>query len=165
MAEEQKQKHQSYPWEGKIRNRVSGLMIRNRALLMVLIQLPYQKKPVWMPPGGGVRYGETLQECLVREFREETQTDVEPGNLKYIHEVRTDHLHAIEFYFYCRAVSGMPALGNDPEYKTDQQILKDIQFIPLHELKNLRVLPEFLRERLPVDWQTNNHTIEYINPY
>jgi len=162
MAEQQQ--HHSYPWEGKIRNRVSGLMIRDNALLMVLIQLPYHSKPVWMPPGGGVRFGETLQKCLVREFSEETQIDVKPGNLKYIHEVQTEYLHAIEFYFYCHSMSGVPTLGSDPEYNIDRQMLKDIQFIPLRELKNLNILPEFLSERLPVDWQTNNQTIEHVNP-
>lgn len=160
MTDPQQQK--PYPWEGKIRNRVSGLMIRDNALLMVLVQLAYHNKPVWMPPGGGVRFGETLQKCLSREFREETQTDVEPGNLKYIHEVQTEYLHAIEFYFYCHSMSGVPTLGSDPEYATDQQILRDIQFIPLGELRNLKILPEFLSERLPVDWKTNKQSIEYI---
>lgn len=160
---EQKKQH-TYPWEGKIRNRVSGLLIENDALLMVHIQLPYYEKPVWMPPGGGVRYGETLTDCLVREFKEETKVDIEPNMLKYINEVQTEHLHAIEFYFYCRAIRGAPALGSDPEYDNEQQILKDIGFIPLHRIEKYRIVPEFLSKRLPSDWKSGNRTTTYINP-
>lgn len=64
-------------------------------------------------PGGGQRFGETLEEALVRETLEETGWVVEPGGLvlvrEYIgarHEFSDEDgdVHQVEFMFLARAV-------------------------------------------------------------
>lgn len=55
--------------------RVSGLLVRDdRALL---VRQAKADTTYWLLPGGGVDRGESLQEALVREFREECSLEVE----------------------------------------------------------------------------------------
>ena len=51
-----------------------GILVENRRIL-----LSYEKNTgVYMSPGGGQEEGETLEECCIRELREETGIHVEP---------------------------------------------------------------------------------------
>ncbi len=51
-----------------------GILVENRKIL-----LSYEKNTgVYMSPGGGQEEGETLEECCIRELREETGIHVEP---------------------------------------------------------------------------------------
>ena len=43
-------------------------------------------KLFWSFPGGGVDFGETLQEAIVREFKEETGLTVTVGSFLFIYE-------------------------------------------------------------------------------
>src|SRR3990167_7099383 len=45
----------------------------------VLDYVYYEKKKYWTPPGGGIEKGETWQEALIREVKEET-------NMKVLHQ-------------------------------------------------------------------------------
>jgi len=63
----------------------------------------------WEFPGGKQEPGESLEECLVREIKEELDLEIEVGG----HFISVDHdwgdfsltLHA----FFCRPLSGTPA--------------------------------------------------------
>jgi 8-oxo-dGTP diphosphatase len=39
------------------------------------------REPLWTMPGGGVELHETIEQALVREVKEETGYDVEPGRI------------------------------------------------------------------------------------
>src|ERR1700676_4681336 len=58
----------------------------------------------WSLPGGKLEEGETLAEALVREMKEETGLDVEPGRLLYV----CDHLAAqvVHMTFEARRTGG-----------------------------------------------------------
>jgi len=154
---------ESKPWEGEIRNRACGLLVENGALLMVELWLPHIEGTVWSPPGGAAQFGESLEEALVREYREETGLVVEPEYLKYINEVRYENIHAIEFYFVCQRISGQIALGNDPEYSRKNQVLRDLSFIPIENMDSHNILPGFLPKKLPQDWQQNSKQIDHLS--
>ena len=56
----------------RVRSAGRGLVIRDGKIL-----LSYERNTdVYMSPGGGVEQGESIEECCVREFREETGYEV-----------------------------------------------------------------------------------------
>lgn len=62
----------------------------------------------WELPGGKVEPEESLQDCLMREFREELAIDIEVGPALPVIEHRYDHAHVRLHPFYCRHVGGTP---------------------------------------------------------
>lgn len=70
----------------KFNVRVYGILIENDA---VLVSDEYIKKnKITKFPGGGLEFGEGTKDCLVREFKEELDLDVEV----------TDHFYTTDFY-------------------------------------------------------------------
>ncbi len=64
--------------------RVGGFLAFGERLLMVEQQRGDER--YWLPPGGGVRFGETLSEALRREIQEELDLRVAVGRLLAIVE-------------------------------------------------------------------------------
>ncbi len=126
-------------------------------ILLAKQQAPTRKDPIWMPPGGGVHFGESIQSALKREVMEETGLMVEPVRLLWIHEFIEKPYHAIEYYFECSVAGGTLKLGNDPERESGDQILLDLKFVSFEEIKSMNVYPEFLRnsmiknDKIPLD--------------
>ncbi len=139
--------------QGKLRIRSCGVLVENEAVLLVQLRSPISNQLIWMPPGGGVRLGETIQEALKREFEEETGLEIEVDHLVYINELVESRIQAIEFYFRVTKISGKLRLGSDPEYNDDDQILKEIMFIPIAELPGHRIVPEYFKKDF---WDNGN---------
>lgn len=132
-------------YENKLRVRVCGLMIEEGKLLLVELKSPLTNSWIWMPPGGGVEFGETLEEALTREFLEETGISISVGERIHINEIVEPPIHAIEFYFLVSRVGGELNLGKDPEENESGQILRDIRFFTQREIRNIPVMPELLK--------------------
>ncbi len=134
-----------------VRIRVNGLLVLDRSLLMVHLMSPVAGRLIWMPPGGGVQFGESLTTTLQREMLEETGIQVTPGPLWYLNEVIHDDVHAMEFYFLCEQVGGTLRTGSDPEYSDADQIIRDVSFLPLETLDRDDIHPAYLRKGFAED--------------
>jgi 8-oxo-dGTP diphosphatase len=120
----------------KLRLRVSGICFEGESILLIK-HIGVGKTPIlWAPPGGGLNFGETVTECLKREFLEETGLEIEPQEFLFTNEYLEFPLHAIELFFKVKIVGGELRQGTDPEMPTESQIIKDIQFIPLRQIKD-----------------------------
>ncbi len=151
---------------GRVRIRVNGLLLHENALLLVRMKSPVTGSDVWIPPGGGVKFGETLHQTLIREMREECGLQVHPGPLRYIHEVVAERVHAVEFYFDVRASHPDQAqLGSDPEYHEDEQLLQELKYISLGELDRFPVVPKYLQTNYPDEAKNSSPAPLYITPY
>lgn len=85
---------------------------------------------LWVIPGGGVEFGETLMDAAMREAREETGLEIEIEKLvchKEIIAVDADY-HSVIFFYLARPVAGRLTPGGD---------LSDVKFFTIDEIKNL----------------------------
>jgi 8-oxo-dGTP diphosphatase len=123
-------------YKNKIRIRSCGLCMNENKLLLVNHSGLSPGNNFWAPPGGGLQFGETLKDCLVREFREETGLVVQPGEFLFACEFIQPPLHALELYFDVPFSGGSVKVGYDPE-AIDNQILKEATFMRWDEIDRL----------------------------
>jgi ADP-ribose pyrophosphatase YjhB (NUDIX family) len=113
--------------------RVTGVVIEDGCIL--LLNQDTDTGRSWSLPGGKLEEGETLAAALVREMREETGLDVEPGRLLYI----CDHLpgngtHVVHMTFEARRTGG--TVG-DICAGADSTPIRGVEFVKLSELHAL----------------------------
>lgn len=143
-------------YTGRVRVRVGALLFDDSdepgAVLLAEHGGLWEDRPFWTPPGGGVEFGEGLEEALKREVVEETGVDIEVGVLRYALDFVRPPLHAVSFYFACHAIGGVEAarLGTDPELG-DRQLLRGLRLIPFDELSTITLYPEPFATRLADD--------------
>lgn len=123
----------------KLRVRASGILVEGEKMLLIQLRSPVSKNLVWIPPGGGVEFGESIKNTVQREFLEETGLVVSVHNLLFINELIEPPFHALEFFFRVERISGELKLGEDPEHSVDEQILKDLQFIKRSAFQDLGI--------------------------
>jgi len=132
-------------YENKIRVRACGLLIENQKILLAELLSPISKEMIWIPPGGGIKFGEKLRGTVKREFFEETSLTVQVKELLHLEELILDNFHVVEFYYRVEKISGELALGGDPEYTKEEQILKSLAFKSKEEIKELKVTPDYIK--------------------
>jgi 8-oxo-dGTP diphosphatase len=120
----------------KIRVRACGLCFHNNALLMIN-HTGITDRDFWSPPGGGIELGQSTAETLVREFKEEAGITITSGEFKFGCEYINAPLHAIELFFRADYQSGEIKTGTDPEMGEKNQIIKEVRWISLDELRSM----------------------------
>jgi 8-oxo-dGTP diphosphatase len=138
-------------FRNKLRIRVCGLLVEEDAILLAQVHSPVTNSLVWMPPGGGVQFGEHMQDCLKREFAEETNLQIKAQDLLHINELVEPPFHALEFYFEVTKREGKVEMGSDPELSWNQQLLHDLKWMPFGELENIPFAPQSLLPKV-LDW-------------
>jgi 8-oxo-dGTP diphosphatase len=113
----------------KLRLRVSGICLVDDKILLVKHLNLGAGKYLWAPPGGGLHFGETTQDCLIREFKEETGLLIEVKKFLFVNEFLAPPLHAIELFFEVKIISGELRVGNDPEMSPQGQIIQSVEFL------------------------------------
>ena len=111
--------------------RVTGIVIEGAAILLLDQDIPGTDRS-WSPPGGKVEDGEALGDALVREMREETGLDVEPGRLLYV----CDHLpdngaHVVHLTFEARRTGGVRGAVTPG---ADTRPIRGVEFVEIADL-------------------------------
>lgn len=130
---------------GSIRVRVAALVTDGRKLLVVR----HRKggREYRLLPGGGVEFGESVLDALVREVHEETGLEIEPGGLLATTEtIYPDGArHILHLVFHAPRWAG--TLRQGPE---DERV-QAAEWISTEDLDELPFLPDILdtlREQL-----------------
>lgn len=119
----------------RLRLRVCGLYREDDRLLLLRHRGVGPAGTFWAPPGGGMQFGETAPQALVREFAEETGLTVEIGDLLFVNEFRQLPLHAVELFFVVRVTGGTLRRGTDPEMDADRQVIDEVRLMRFAEIK------------------------------
>ena len=96
---------------------VGGVVVRDGRVLLIRRGKPPLLRQ-WTIPGGTVELGETLQQAVVREMREETALSVQPLDVLTVFdriEREGDEVryHFVIVDFLCRASAGEARAGSD----------------------------------------------------
>lgn len=118
----------------KLRIRVCGLYIENNKLLLLKHKVVNDSGIFWAPPGGGMEFGETSAQTLIRELKEETGLTAIKHEFAFVHEFINPPLQAIELFFRIYQMEGTLNMGEDPEMGKGSQIIEGVQYLSCEEI-------------------------------
>lgn len=129
--------------------RVGAVIIHDNSVLMV----KNENNPYYYSVGGGVKFGETSEDAVLREIYEETNISLEIDRLAFIHEnfCKADFMDNIPFQelrlFYLMKISGeiknirCNSSGMDGSCES-------LHWLPIDRLSDYHLYPEFYKTEL-----------------
>ncbi len=109
-------------------------------------------------PGGHLEEGETLEEGVIREIKEEFGIDVKV--VRNLYELENNKLNMKEYFFLCEYINGEFGTGegeefsNNPEYKDSGEYIPEI--VKRENISNLVLLPLEIKEKFMLDLGKGN---------
>ena len=115
--------------------RVSVIIVNEKKEIL-LVQHRKSNRLYWVLPGGRIEYGESFQDCAVRELKEETNLDIEFGKVVFLSEaIAPDRSrHIINIYATGKVLGGEMKVGDEP-------MLADVAYKPISELEKITLYP------------------------
>jgi len=129
--------------ETRPRIRVAGILIEDDKIL--LIQHHKNNKKYWLIPGGGNDWGETAKEALIREYKEETNMDIEVDEFLFFSETISPDKkrHVLNLFYKIHRNN-----KNDSIIKLGEEaVLTDLKFVTKEELETMIIYPN-IKENL-----------------
>lgn len=120
--------------------RVTGILIEDGRILLVKQRLSETRD--WSLPGGRLERGETLEQGLTREFREETGLDVRVDRLLYLCDAEASGYQLLHITFAVSREGGKLTL---PTNEHDANPIHDVCFVPIGELSGYGFSERFQR--------------------
>lgn len=120
--------------------RVTGILVENNELLIVKQKLSDSRN--WSLPGGRLERGETLEQGLKREIKEETGLDTEVIRLLYVCDVSSSSNTVLHITFLVKRISGEITL---PTNEFDENPIHDVRFVPIENLTDYGFSAQFVK--------------------
>lgn len=110
--------------------RVTGILIEDNKIL--LVKQKVSEKRNWSLPGGKLERGETLEQGIIREMKEETGLDTEVVKLLYISDVSATDNTLLHITFLLKRVSGEIKI---PSNEFEGNPIYNVEFVNVSELE------------------------------
>ena len=120
----------------KLMVRPTGILIDNQKILLVKQEVT--EKRHWSLPGGKLEPGESLEQCLVREIKEETGLDISVKELLYVCDRIYKGNHVVHITFLIDRVGSKPQESNwthkNRHASSSSKTVREIEMVPVNEL-------------------------------
>ena len=138
------------------RIRVAGIILINGGIALMhrkdVLKNPNMSE-YYTIPGGGLEEGESFEEGVKREIKEEFGIDVKPEKLLY--EQESKKFNQIEKYYLCKYENGVFGTGTGPEFSGDPKYIDSGKYIPeiikKEDIRNIMLMPPEIKEKLIED--------------
>lgn len=94
-------------------------------------------------PGGGINEGETLEENVIREIKEEFNVDIKVLGYLGVNETENSIAH----FFRCEIINGTPILGGEELEKNSNENYYEIRLVPLKDLDKINMIAADMIEK------------------
>lgn len=142
------------------RTRVAGIILINSGIALMHRTGVVKRKDIqeyYTFPGGGLEKGETLEECAIREIKEELGINVKI--VKKMYEMNSETFNQKEIFYLCEYIDGEFGTGDGPEFSNDPKYIDSGKFIPevieKEKIKDILLLPTEIKEKLIEDLKCN----------
>jgi mutator protein MutT len=112
--------------------RPTGVLIEDKKILIVKQEVTETRN--WSLPGGKLEFGETIEQCLIREIKEETGLDISVKELLYVTDRFYRNTHIVHLLFLVEKISGKLRSGKDLILETEK--IKELTMAPLDKLQD-----------------------------
>ena len=124
----------------KLNVRVTAIIFYERKLVVVKHENPKQGI-YYLLPGGGLEHAEGIEECVIREVKEEVGLNIKIDHLSHYKSVYTNDEDTLDLIFKCEIIGG-ELKNSDPDGK-----VKSIKLIKTEEdLMRLNFHPKQLKK-------------------
>jgi mutator protein MutT len=119
--------------------RPTGILLENNRIMLIKRYVTAVRG--WSLPGGKLEFGETIEQCLTREMKEETGLDVKVRELLYITDRFYDvERHIVHMSFLVERAGNTPEslewTHQDPHPSKTSSEVREIKMVKIGELKN-----------------------------
>ncbi len=105
--------------------RHQAAVVRDHHILLLHVDDHDQGRSYWLLPGGGSEDGESGEDCVCREVREEARVDVTVSRILFDHTLEPNHLyHSVRTYLCTLAADALALPGEEPEALWSTTILE-----------------------------------------
>ena len=138
------------------RIRVAGIIKINGGFALMHRKNVKKRKDIqeyYTFPGGGLENGETLEEGVIREIKEEFGITVKV--VKKLYEMESEKFNQKEYFFLCEYVEGKFGTGDGPEFSHNPKYADSGDYLPeiikKEDIEGLLLLPPEIKEKFVND--------------
>jgi len=144
-------------WELPFTCRAAALIINNNKLLMAKTA----NYPMYYTIGGAIQIHENSEEAIIREIFEEIGCHLEINRLVFIQErffeVQKKKHHEIVFFYLMKS----EPIAYISDYSKTDQPKETLHWLPLDELENYDITPQFLKSKCLSNITSLEHIISF----
>jgi len=128
---------------------------RSAGVLIVNNQVLIQREKNGMEyslPGGHVNIGETSEQAIIREFKEETGANIICERMLWVDESfwkwGNKNAHTIAFYYLVSLKKDSTILNNGEFFSQKDNCDVVLQWMPIKNIKDITIYPDFLKNKI-----------------